>query len=217
MGMSEVWGWIQPGLSPLTRVCSYDRAGLGWSESGDGGYEPSRAIDELHLLLGQAGENRPYILVGHEFGAALAMAYATRYRSDLTALVLIDLPAQGNESSRPSITRFAGAWPWLARAGVLRGMRLLSRRADGLPDTAAGALGAFLNRPDHLTRAANELSRWDDTIQLAAASPLDPNLPVLKLEVADPPAEAFRLNSQDQALAASSAIARVVKDALDDP
>ena len=93
MGMSAVWGWIRQDLTSRTRVCAYDRSGLGWSEAGDSDYDPSRAIDELHVLLERATEASPYVLVGHEFGAALAAAYATRYRSDLAALVLIDPPA----------------------------------------------------------------------------------------------------------------------------
>ena len=34
-GMSAAWGWVQPAVAQTTRVCSYDRAGLGWSEAGD--------------------------------------------------------------------------------------------------------------------------------------------------------------------------------------
>src|SRR6185295_9588793 len=39
-GMSAAWGWVQPRIAKATRVCSYDRAGLGWSESGDSSYDP---------------------------------------------------------------------------------------------------------------------------------------------------------------------------------
>ena len=40
-GMSAAWGWVQPAVAKSTRVCSYDRAGLGWSEAGDSQYDPS--------------------------------------------------------------------------------------------------------------------------------------------------------------------------------
>ena len=30
--MSSSWGIVQPRIARTTRVCSYDRAGLGWSE-----------------------------------------------------------------------------------------------------------------------------------------------------------------------------------------
>ena len=216
MGMSAGWGWIRQDLTSRTRVCSYDRSGLGWSEAGDRGYDPSRAIDELHLLLEHAGETRPYVLVGQELGAALATGYATRYRSDLAALILIDPPAQNDGLDRSSMTRFAHTWPWLARTGVLRGTRLLSRLADGLPDASAVALGAFLNRPDHLTRAASELSRWDDTVRLGAANPLDTGLRVVRLEAAGPRRVAG-LNDAARAHVVSGEITTVVEAVRNTP
>ena len=209
MGMSAVWGWIHQDLATSTRVCGYDRSGLGWSEAGDYDYDPSRAIDELHVLLERASETRPYILVGHEFGAALATAYATRYRPDLAALVLIDPPAQNDGPNQSSMTRFADSWPWLARVGVLRGTRLLSRRANGLPETSIAAVSAFLNRPDHLTRSASELSRWNDTVRLGSAVPLDAGLPVLRLEAGGTTRSAG-VNDSAQARVVSSAIASLV-------
>ena len=171
MGMSAVWGWIRQDLTSRTRACAYDRSGLGWSEAGDSDYDPSRAIDELHLLLERATEAGPFVLVGHEFGAALATAYATRYRADLAAVVLIDPPAENGGLDQSSMMRFADSWPWLARVGVLRLTRMLSRRADGLPETSEAAVSAFLNRPDHLTRSARELSRWNDTVRLGFRRP----------------------------------------------
>jgi len=209
MGMSAVWGWIRQDLTSRTRVCSYDRSGLGWSESGDFDYDPSRAIDELHVLLERASETGPYVLVGHEFGAALATAYAARYRPDLAALVLIDPPAQDNGPDQSSMMRFADSWPWLARVGVLRGTRLLSRRADGLPETSTAAVSAFLNRPDHLTRSAGELSRWNETVRLGSAVPLDTSLRVLRLE-AGGTARSAGLNDSAQARVVSTAIANLV-------
>src|SRR5215212_8125670 len=31
--MSATWGWVQPEVAKTTRVCTYDRAGMGWSEA----------------------------------------------------------------------------------------------------------------------------------------------------------------------------------------
>ena len=210
MAMSAVWGWVRQDLASRTRVCGYDRSGLGWSEAGDHGYDPSRAIDELKVLLERGKESRPYVLVGQEFGAALAAAYATRYRSDVAALILIDSPTQTERLDRSSMMRFADSWPWLARVGVLRGTHLLSRRADGLPGASAAALSAFLNRPDHLTRSAGELSRWDDTLRLGSAVPTDAGLRVLRLE-AGGTIRFAGLNDSAQARVVSAAIANVVE------
>jgi pimeloyl-ACP methyl ester carboxylesterase len=174
MGLSSVWGAVQARVSRTTRVCSYDRAGLGWSEAGDGGYDPGRAIDELHALVARAGEPPPYALAGHEFGAALAAGYAARYRGDLAALVLIDLPDPA-AGTTPQTT-VSTALPWLARAGALRASGFASRYGGGLPEDSDGALRAFLNRPDHLSRAADESRRWAETLRLSASSPLPSDL-----------------------------------------
>ena len=210
LGMSAVWGWVQQDLATRTRVCAYDRSGLGWSEAGDGDYAPSKAVDELHLLLDRSLEARPYILVGHEFGAALATAYAVRYRPELSALILIAAPEVGGGTGPSSSARFADAWPWLARTGILRATNLMARRADGLPDTSAHALHAFLNRPDHLTRAAAELSRWDDTVRLSAAAPLPSDLSILRLED-DNPTGAAVVNNEAEARTISAAITNIIE------
>lgn len=183
-GMSAAWGWVQPPVAQATRVCSYDRAGLGWSEAGDTPYDPSAVPDHLHSLLERAGESGPYILAGHGLGAAFAKIYAARFGGEVDALVLVDppLPAERQRSN----AQLVQASPWLARAGILRVTRLLSNEARGLPEASRGPLSAFLNRPDHLTRAARELSRWDDAVRLADETPLEADLPIV--EITDAPA-----------------------------
>jgi len=162
-GLSAAWGEVQRRLSGTMRVCSYDRAGLGWSESGDRPFEPARVPAELRTLLTRANEHGPFVIAGQGLGAAFARMYSARPDSAAAALVLIDPPAAGAASRSGWIMP---ASPWLARAGVLRAGRMLSSKADGLP--ASGALRAFLNRPDHLTRAAAELDNWDETVKRAA-------------------------------------------------
>jgi len=165
-GLSAAWGEVQRRLSATTRVCSYDRTGLGWSETGDRPFEPSRVPVELQTLLTRASERGPFVVAGHGLGAAFAQMFAARSDSNAAALVLIDPPPADAGPVQPGWIMPAS--PWLARAGVLRAGRILSSKADGLP--AAGALRAFLNRPDHLTRAAAELDGWDETVKLAAAA-----------------------------------------------
>jgi len=179
-GMSSAWGWVQPAVAQTTRVCSYDRAGLGWSEAGDRPYDPSAVPDQLHTLLSRAGERGPYVLVGHGLGAVFAKLFAGRFPADVRSLILID-PATGSASA--ATMRLVSASPWLARAGVLRVIRVLSHTVVGLPESSAGPMKSFLNRPDHLTRAANEMARWNDAVHLADTAPLSPGLPVVPVSV----------------------------------
>ena len=181
-GLSAAWGWVQPDIAGVTRVCSYDRAGLGWSEAGDRPYQPAAVAGELRSLLERAGEPGPYVVVGHGLGATFAVLFAAQFGSDVAGVVLIDRPVSDPATERSQTMRLARAAPWLARTGMLRATRLISSDAAGLPEASAGALRAFLNRPDHLARAATELTRWDEAVRLAASAAIDPDITVAHLE-----------------------------------
>jgi pimeloyl-ACP methyl ester carboxylesterase len=177
--LSAAWGEVQRRLSGIVRVCSYDRAGLGWSESGDQPFVPAQVPAELRTLLTRANEHGPFVIAGQGLGAAFARMYAARPDSASAALVLIDPPSSDADGLQPGW--IIPASPWLARVGVLRAGRILSSKADGL--LAGGALPAFLNRPDHLTRAAAELDDWDETMKIAAASAPPAAIRVTTVEV----------------------------------
>ncbi len=206
-GMSAAWGWVQPEVARTTRVCSYDRAGLGWSEAGDRPYQPSAVAGELRELLRGAGESGPYVVVGHGLGAAFAVLFAAQFGSDIAGLVLIDPPSPDPTGARNRTMRLAQASPWLARIGLLRATRMTSSNAAGLPEVSAGAVRTFLNRPDHLTRAATELSRWDEAVRLAESAAVDPEISVVRVEAAGRERSAL-LTDAGQARKASGAIRR---------
>ena len=178
--MSAAWGWIQPEVARTTRVCSYDRAGLGWSEAGDGLYVASRAPEELRVLLDRANETGPVVLVGHELGALFARLYAARFEGSTAALVLIDDPIEGRGPVAPA---FPSAWPWLARVGAVRTSGRLPALATGLPGDAGGAMRAFLNRPDHLTRAAMEIAYLGDVENAAREQSLSSKIIVTPVSI----------------------------------
>jgi pimeloyl-ACP methyl ester carboxylesterase len=183
-GLSAAWGWVQPRVAKTTRTCSYDRAGLGWSERGDGPYEPSAGPPELQILLQRAGEKPPFVLAGLGLGASQATLFASQFAESVSALVLIDAPSGPIAVGSP-LTDVRRMTPWLARVGVLRAAGTLDNRAAGLPPPTDKAVRAFLNRPDHLTRSAEELSRWDEITGRARSATLDPRMPIVRLEGGD--------------------------------
>jgi pimeloyl-ACP methyl ester carboxylesterase len=208
--LSAAWGQVQEKVARKTRVCSYDRDGLGWSETRDGRYEPSRVPAELRALLEEAHEPAPFVLAGHELGAAFARAFAAKYPRDAAALVLIDDPITGGLSSPPP--PMPGAWPWLARTGILRANGSLSRHANGLPGKAGGAMRAFLNRPDHLTRAATEISRREEVEATVRTLQLDPSIAVAEVATSAAGTPAMIVTGEDTArvtAALEAAVARV--------
>ena len=84
------WANIQPEVANTTRVCAYDRAGSGWSEPGPGPGDPQQIAGELHTLLGNAGIDGPYVLVGHSFGGLYVRMYAELYPNEVEGMVLVD-------------------------------------------------------------------------------------------------------------------------------
>jgi len=87
---SMIWGKNQPELSKLTRVCAYDRAGFGWSESRPGVRDTNAISGELHGLLQQAGITGPIILMGHSIAGIHMRGYKARYPGDVVGIVFID-------------------------------------------------------------------------------------------------------------------------------
>jgi pimeloyl-ACP methyl ester carboxylesterase len=93
-GLSDdwlVWYRVQPAISKLTRVCSYDRAGLGFSDPRPDQQPDSRNIAlNLHTLLANAGVNPPYVLVGHSIGGIHIRVYQNLYPAEVVGMVLVD-------------------------------------------------------------------------------------------------------------------------------
>lgn len=89
-GSSLDWDGVRQELAHTGRVCGYDRAGMGWSESGPAPRTASRIADELFLLLLEAREQPPYVLVGHSFGGYVVQLFAHRYPYLVAGAVLVD-------------------------------------------------------------------------------------------------------------------------------
>jgi pimeloyl-ACP methyl ester carboxylesterase len=84
------WAPVQPGVAKFARVCSYDRAGAGWSDPGTQPRTSQRFVGELHALLNDAGIQDPYVLVGHSLGGNNVQIYASRYPDEVAGMVLVD-------------------------------------------------------------------------------------------------------------------------------
>jgi pimeloyl-ACP methyl ester carboxylesterase len=86
----ESWGAIEPAISEHARVCSYERFGTGTSDSTASTQTFATQATDLHALLDEAAEPGPYVVVGHSFGGAEAVTFASRYPGEVTGLMLID-------------------------------------------------------------------------------------------------------------------------------
>jgi pimeloyl-ACP methyl ester carboxylesterase len=107
---SADWGYIQPEIAKGGRTCSYDRAGMGWSQPSTNPRDAGSMARELHQLLGAASERGPYVLVGHSMAGLLARAYLGQNPDEVVGLVLID-------AVDPQAATFDSAKIWIERAG----------------------------------------------------------------------------------------------------
>jgi pimeloyl-ACP methyl ester carboxylesterase len=89
----ESGGWwaILDEIAPLTRICVYDRPGLGLSSRAPAGPRTSQtAVDDLRAWLAAADVPGPYVLVGHGVGGFHALLYASLYPGEVAGLVLVN-------------------------------------------------------------------------------------------------------------------------------
>ena len=137
---SAVWGWVQPEVAKTTRVCSYDRAGMGWSDPGSQPRDAKHIAQELHTLLANAGIPGPYVLVGWSYGGLYSREYAGLYGDEVAGLVLVDSSYPDQWTSTPErralfkkVSTQLQMAQVLSRLGVLRIMGLL-QPDTGLPE-----------------------------------------------------------------------------------
>jgi pimeloyl-ACP methyl ester carboxylesterase len=98
---SAVWGLVQPEVAKFTKVCAYDRAGLGWSEPAENPRTSNQIARELEVLLTRTPVQGPYVLVGHSFGGYNQRVFASHHRDKIVGMILVDAaqPDQNNEVS----------------------------------------------------------------------------------------------------------------------
>jgi pimeloyl-ACP methyl ester carboxylesterase len=104
-GLALSWQRVQSGIEKFTRVCSYDRAGYGWSNSGPMPRTSGQIVQELHMLLQRAGEKPPYVLVGHSLGGFNVRVFNGQYRNEVAGMVLVDASHEDQVRDLPSGVR----------------------------------------------------------------------------------------------------------------
>src|SRR5215211_5861166 len=222
---SAQWVRVQQEVSGTTRVCAYDRAGMGWSEMGPEPRDAEQITSELHTLLKDAGIKGPYVLVGHSLGGLSMQTYAHRYPDEVAGVVLVDSSIdtyqfsqrpEAQDSNEPQKQTFAVVPPLvrfgvslLARLGVVRLLSKLDPASPELPPQQRAQIDALTPSTRQFTTGILELLTPTQTRRLGSLG----NKP-LAVVSAPKQAEPGWLKRQDElATLSSNSIHRVVKGA----
>lgn len=116
---SQSWQLVQEKLAEHTRVCSYDRAGYGWSEKSPHPRTFEQMAIELQTLLEKKGVQPPYILIGHSLGGSIVRMYQNMFPEKVAGIVFVD-PLIEKPNFSPIWKVVSKAFSFLAYFGLLR-------------------------------------------------------------------------------------------------
>jgi pimeloyl-ACP methyl ester carboxylesterase len=178
---SSEWYWVQQQLAPTHRVCTYDRAGYGWSEPGPSPRTALRIVAELHTLLAKANISGPYVLAGHSFGGILNSVYASQYPDEVQGIVLVDTAyasaikfadeSEYKQWKRDNDLLNAPLWA-LTRTGLGRFLNASAFQGNGYSSQALAELVAFrsTNQAFDTYYAEGIAVAWDNQQSFATAN-----------------------------------------------
>ncbi|MCU1677504.1 MAG: alpha/beta hydrolase fold protein [Frankiales bacterium] len=171
---SPIWSRITTQVSRTTRVCTYDRAGQGWSEDAPHPQDSTDVARDLHTLLDRAGITGPVVLAGHSIGGVYALAYAAQYPQNVDGMALLDSTSPYQFTAIP-----AYASQYQMMRGVYGSAQVVARVAGpfipataavtDLPEPARSQEAAFSASARGARTARDELSRFHEAFTQAQA------------------------------------------------
>jgi pimeloyl-ACP methyl ester carboxylesterase len=169
------WNPVETEVAKFTRVCSYDRAGYGWSSPSELPRTSLQIVNELHALLDAAQEKGPYILVGHSFGGYNVRVYNGQYPGDVVGMVLVDASHEDqNERMSPAIQTFMKKSiedlkrqqklaPFLIRFGIARFAQRNQGEAPGVSKEFGKEILYLQLQPKFIDASASEMSLFAES------------------------------------------------------
>ena len=169
------WNPVQAEVAKFTRVCSYDRAGYGWSGASSAPRTSAQIVKELHALLEAANEKGPYILVGHSFGGYNVRVYNGQYPNDVAGMVLVDASHEDqNDRMTPALQAFMKKsiedlkWqrklaPLLIHFGIARFSQRNQGEAPGVSKEFGQEMLYLQMQPKFIDASASELSLFAES------------------------------------------------------
>jgi pimeloyl-ACP methyl ester carboxylesterase len=196
-GTTAGWGFVQPEVARFTRVCSYDRGGMGYSDPGPSPRTARRMAHELAELLSRGGVAGPVVLVGESIGGFNVRMFASDHPERAAGLVLVDASHEDDAHAVPALARFV---PLLSTVGVFRLLGIsFGQPTDSLAPSVRPFARATMFRASGYGAAAGEIIHIRETVSEVRSSRRRLTIPVLVVTGARGADENWRRLQQDHA------------------
>ncbi|MDT9597371.1 alpha/beta fold hydrolase [Sphingosinicella rhizophila] len=177
--------WVQQGVAGFTRVCAYDRAGMGWSEPSSASRDAVTIARELHTLLQNAGEAGPYIVAGHSIGGLMMPIFAKLYPDETAGLVFIDTSHPDQNLETPPLGfAFLKGMEVASTIGLAPLVRKLMPLNQDLPRPIAISLSRLSAAPGTFSTMAREVKAFHTSASEARKVTDLGDLPLIVLSAA---------------------------------
>ena len=192
---STAYYWLQENLSETTKVCSYDRAGLGWSEESNLGRDSESIALQLHTLLDNANIKRPFVFAGHSIAGIHMRVYVEKYPNEVAGIAFLDashpdqVEALGmGENSTEALETQVSVLKVLMNLGLTR---LYNPLTAGLPldQFPADVVDQFLSKshdPDIISAAMAEMADINGAMDQARKTRSFGSMPIVVITAAQP-------------------------------
>jgi pimeloyl-ACP methyl ester carboxylesterase len=200
-------GWVQLEVAKHTRVCAYDRAGMGWSDPEPGPPNAAQTTAELHALLREADEEAPYVLVGHSLAGLYSRVYADRYPEEVAGMVLVDSSHPDQfEGSELALTMNKAAGilgPIIAWTGIPRVFNLYPSNPE-LPPLQREQSDSLYYRTPHQVAVFEEMGTIPETMEKARGTGTLGEKPLVVVSAADHDAQTEAFQEELTSLSSNS-------------
>jgi len=176
------WNPVQTEVAKFARVCSYDRAGYGWSGASSAPRTSLEIVKELHALLEAANEKGPYILVGHSFGGYNVRVYNGQYPNDVAGMVLVDASHEDQvarmsaplqafmKKTTEDMQRQVKLAPLLIRFGVVRFSQRNQGEAPGVSKEFGQEMLYLQMQPKFIYASTGEMGLFSESAEQVRAA-----------------------------------------------
>ncbi len=185
------WAKVHDSVAAVTRACTYDRAGIMWSEPKSTPQHADAVADDLHAVLTTAGEKGPFVLVAHSLGGPYSMAYTRKFGDQVVGLVFVDAShpdqvarfaevADAPSDSTSEVLKTASSLAW---TGIIR-LMASTDGVSGVPTYVTEQVRAFVS--PSLTAVVSENTNIDRTLAEAGNLRTLGNRPLVVLTAMEP-------------------------------